>query len=79
VRHLATGAADRFGLRGRGRLTQGAFADIVVIDPEVVIDTATFQDPTSPALGVEHVVVNGVPALVDGRPTGRCPGQALRR
>ena len=79
ARHLATAAAERFGLRDRGRVALGQFADVVVLDPSAVIDTATFQHPKSHALGVRHVLVNGVPALVNGRPTGNRPGRALRR
>jgi N-acyl-D-amino-acid deacylase len=79
VQHLATAAAERFGLRDRGRLAPGMFADLAVIDPERIIDTATFLRPTSTAVGVQHVVVNGVPVLIDGRSTGQRPGRALRR
>ena len=57
----------------------GQFADVVVLDPEAIIDTATFQHPRSLAPGVQHVLVNGEAALVDGVPTGARPGRALRR
>lgn len=79
VRHLSTAAAERFGLSDRGRVAVGQFADVLVLDPVAIIDTATFQHPRSPAVGVQHVLVNGVAALIDGRPTGNRPGRALRR
>ncbi len=79
ARHLSTSAAERFGLSDRGRVAVGQFADVVVLDPGTVIDTATFQRPRSHSLGVQHVLVNGVAALIDGRPTGTRPGRALRR
>jgi len=56
----------------------GRFAD-VVFHPGEVCDRATFEDPKRLAVGIRHVVVNGVPALRDGEPTGELPGRALRR
>ena len=57
----------------------GRFADVVVFHPGEVCDRATFEDPKRLAVGIRHVVVNGVPALRDGEPTGELPGRALRR
>jgi N-acyl-D-amino-acid deacylase len=51
--------AQRFGLDGRGRIREGYYADLVLFDPERIIDLATFSDPTRPAVGIEHVWVNG--------------------
>ena len=76
--HLATRTAERFALADRGRLAPGFAADIAVFDPTGVRDRATYQEPTRLAEGVEHVVVNGVPVLAGGRPTGARPGRALR-
>ena len=56
-----------------------AYADVTVFDPETVADRATFEAPTTPAAGIEHVFVNGRPVWTDGKPTGECPGRALRR
>lgn len=78
IRRLTSLAADELGLRDRGRILPGAFADLVVFDPATVADRATFEDPHQYATGVHHVVVNGVPALLDGRHTGATPGRALR-
>jgi N-acyl-D-amino-acid deacylase len=79
VRHLATAPAERFGLKDRGRIAPGQHGDVVVIDPEAIRDTATFEHPRSLAAGVIHVLVNGVAVLIDNQPTGARPGQAIRR
>ena len=65
--HLSTTAARRFGLADRGSLRVGGRADLVVLDPATVIDRATYDAPRSLATGVQAVLVNGVPALRDGR------------
>ena len=70
--------AERIGLQDRGRIEVGAFADISVFDPAAIIDKATFEDPHQYAEGVRHVLVNGVPALLDGQMTGERPGRVLR-
>ncbi|MBI3516386.1 MAG: D-aminoacylase [Proteobacteria bacterium] len=78
--HKMTGlTAGYFGLRDRGVLRVGAFADVVLFDPATVIDRATFQAPTQPAAGIELVLVNGKPVWRDGAATGARPGRALRR
>ena len=79
--------ARLFGLRDRGRLVEGAFADIVVFDPET-IDSGparrVFDLPgdslrlTAESIGVRRVLVNGVPTIVDGRSTGALAGTVLR-
>jgi N-acyl-D-amino-acid deacylase len=52
---------------------------VVVFDPTSICDAATFEAPKRLAVGVEQVLVNGVPALRDGEPTGALPGRGLRR
>jgi N-acyl-D-amino-acid deacylase len=54
-------------------------ADVVALDPATVRDVATYENPRQPALGVKHVLVNGVEVLRDGRLTQARPGRALRR
>jgi N-acyl-D-amino-acid deacylase len=71
--------AEVFGLAGRGTLKKGNFADIVLFDPETVIDRADFDNPVCPADGIEMVFVNGACVYADGEATGRRPGRALRR
>jgi N-acyl-D-amino-acid deacylase len=71
--------AGRFGLGGRGMVAAGAYADITIFDPATVIDRATFEQPITPAAGIEHVFVNGRPVWAEGKSTGDRPGRALRR
>ncbi|HEY3909865.1 MAG TPA: D-aminoacylase [Stellaceae bacterium] len=79
VRKMTGLPAARFGLSGRGRIAASAYADITVLDPASVIDRATFEEPTTPAAGIEHVFVNGRPVWAEGKPSGERPGRALRR
>ena len=79
VRKMTGLPAARFGLSGRGKVAAGAYADITVFDPATVIDRATFEQPITPAAGIEHVFVNGRPVWAEGKPTGDRPGRALRR
>jgi N-acyl-D-amino-acid deacylase len=71
--------ARQFGLRDRGLIRPGYFADLTIFDPATVIDRATFEDPIQPAAGILSVFVNGVAVWSQGRSTGRRPGRALRR
>jgi cytosine/adenosine deaminase-related metal-dependent hydrolase len=67
------------GARAKGRLTVGADADIVVLDPATITDTATYFDPTRPAIGVRHLFVAGTPVVRDGRLLADAlPGRPLR-
>jgi dihydroorotase/N-acyl-D-amino-acid deacylase len=66
--------AERFGLRGRGRIAEGAKADVVVVDPDVIADRATFADPLAGPVGLHRVIVNGQVVVADGALTGRRPG-----
>ena len=76
--HRMTGAsAQRFRLKDRGEVRQGAFADLVVFDPATVIDTATFMEPETPAAGIDHVLVNGVPVWTAAGHTGAAPGRVV--
>ncbi len=69
--------ADTFGLTDRGRLRSGAFADIVLFDPRQYAERATYEQPTLLASGVRAVLVNGVPAVEEGRLTGAAAGRGL--
>jgi N-acyl-D-amino-acid deacylase len=70
--------ADRAGLADRGRIVEGAVADLVVFDPDTIIDRATFQEPTRAPVGIDEVVVAGQRVLAEGRQVdARRPGQAL--
>lgn len=79
VRKMTSLPADRLGLPERGRIAPGAFADLVVFDPETVEDRATFQDPHQYPAGIPWVVVNGVVTVDDGTFVDVRPGRVLRR
>jgi N-acyl-D-aspartate/D-glutamate deacylase len=70
--------AQILGLRERGQVKEGMFADLVVFDPATIADRATFEAPHQLSTGVRHVFVNGVAVWKDGRHTGAKPGRALR-
>jgi len=78
VRRLSALPAENLGLDRRGRLAPGMFADVVVFDAATIADRATFEKPHQYAVGVRHVLVNGVPVLKDGEHTGATPGRALK-
>ena len=70
--------AGKLGLRDRGILRPGAFADLVAFDPHTVSDRATFEDPHQYPVGIELVVVNGVVTAREGEMTGRLAGRPVR-
>ncbi len=66
-------------MKGKGRIALGADADVTVFDPATVIDRATFESPTTPSAGIPHVIVNGVPVVLDGKLVKEArPGRAVR-
>lgn len=78
VRKMTSLNASKIGIRDRGVLRAGAFADIVVFDPDRIRDRSTYEDPFQYATGVDYVVVNGRVVLDRGEPTSERPGRALR-
>jgi N-acyl-D-amino-acid deacylase len=78
IRRLTGLPATNLGLEGRGFLKPGMYADVVVFDPATIADRATFEKPHQYAVGVRHVLVNGVPVLKGGEHTGALPGRALK-
>ncbi len=79
VRKITSMPADRLGLDGRGRVREGAFADLVLFDPARVADRATWTEPMLYPVGIEMVVVNGSVVVDRGEHTGRLPGRVLRK
>lgn len=77
VRRMTSLPADWFGLDGRGRLEVGAFADLVLFDPDTIREGATYQTPVRPALGITSVFVNGSMVWNENMPTGKRPGTFL--
>jgi N-acyl-D-amino-acid deacylase len=78
VRGLTALPASNLGLRQRGSLAVGNYADIVVFDPATVSDHATYDQPHQYATGVTEVFINGVQVLSGGEHTGATPGRVVR-
>ena len=76
---LSRRPVERFGLGARGRVTEGAVADLVLVDPARVTDRATHEHPTAPATGIDDVLVAGTPVLTGGALTPHLAGAPLRR
>lgn len=77
IRRLTTLPATNLGLKDRGSLKPGMFADVVIFDPATIADRATFEQPHQYSVGVRDVFVNGVHVLKNGEHTGAKPGRAL--
>jgi N-acyl-D-amino-acid deacylase len=75
IHRLSWLPATNLGIRGRGALKQGYYADVVVFDPAKIRDNGTFEKPQQLASGVNDVFVNGVQVLKDGKHTGAKPGR----
>jgi N-acyl-D-amino-acid deacylase len=79
IRSMTSLPATVFGIEDRGVIRPGAFADIVIFDPDALTDTATYTDPQKLAAGVSDVLVNGVPVRLDAAFTDALPGRVLKR
>ena len=79
IRSMTSLPATVFGIAERGVIRPGAYADVVIFDPARVRDTATYAAPQTRAEGVTHVLVNGVPVMLDGRFTDAAPGRVLKK
>jgi dihydroorotase/N-acyl-D-amino-acid deacylase len=79
VRKFTALPAARVGLANRGVIKAGMFADLTIFDPNTVCDRATFVDPVQTSVGIQHVIVNGVPVVRNARITGLRGGRGLRR
>ncbi len=78
VRKMTSLPASRMKLADRGRIAPGLKADLVLFDPQTVIDRSTFEDPRRLAEGIVLVLVNGEAVWSDSKPTGARPGRVLR-
>jgi N-acyl-D-amino-acid deacylase len=78
IRRLTSLPAGNLRIDRRGLLRPGWFADVVVFDPEIIRDHATFEKPHQYSTGVTHVFINGVQVLRDGEHTGAKPGRVVR-
>jgi dihydroorotase/N-acyl-D-amino-acid deacylase len=78
IRKFSALPAQRMRFTDRGVLKQGMWADVVVFDPNTIRDLATFEQPNQLSVGMEYVLVNGVPVIDHGKMTDALPGKVLR-
>ena len=79
IRKMTSLPAQRLGWKDRGVIREGAFADLVLFNPDTVIDRSTYADPAALPIGIEKVFVNGVTVWDNGKPTSARPGLFLSR
>lgn len=78
VRKMTSLPARKIRLRNKGVIAEGYDADIVIFDPDTVLDTNSYDDPRRHPAGIEHVLVNGVFAVEGATLTGARPGRVIR-
>ncbi len=78
IRRMTSLPAAQFGLAGRGSIAPGAWADLVIFEPDGIVDRATYERPFVAAAGIRHVVVNGRAVIRNGEFTRALPGRVLR-
>jgi len=79
IRSMTSLPASVFGIKDRGTIREGAFADVAIFDPARIRDVATYADPHHLAEGMAYVLVNGVIVRDDGKFTDALPGRVLRK
>ena len=77
IKKMTSMNADKIGIKDRGRLRQGMWADIAIFDPTTVIDRATFENPHQYPVGIRYVIVNGAVTVDNERHTGALAGRVL--
>jgi len=79
IRSMTSLPAEKFKLKGRGRIAVGNYADIAVIDLENYYDKATYKNPVQYSTGVKYLIVNGVVSIDDGKLTGKRGGRPNKK
>jgi len=79
IRKMTALPAQKMRFADRGVLKAGMWADVVVFDADRITDVATFEQPNQLSIGMDAVLVNGVPVIKDGKATNALPGKVLRR
>jgi dihydroorotase/N-acyl-D-amino-acid deacylase len=79
IRKMTSLPAAKMRFTDRGVLKEGMWADVVIFDPARVTDKATYENPNQLSVGMDYVLVNGVPVIDDGKATNALPGRVLRR
>lgn len=77
VKKMTSMNADKIGIKDRGRLKEGVFADVTIFDQDRVIDRATFENPHQFPAGIEYVIVNGQVTIDKGQHTGALAGRVI--
>ncbi len=78
IKKMTSMPADKIGLKNRGRITEGHFADIVIFDYEKIKDKATFTEPHQYPDGIPYVIVNGETVISNYEHTGAMPGKVVK-
>jgi len=78
IRKMTALPASKMRFADRGVLKQGMWADVVVFDPATITDKATFEAPNQLSVGMDYVLVNGVPVIAQGKQTDALPGKVIR-
>ncbi|MBI3232237.1 MAG: amidohydrolase family protein [Candidatus Doudnabacteria bacterium] len=79
IKKLTSAPAKKIGLKARGEIKVGNFADLVVFDPDKITDKATYLNPYQYSEGIEYVFVNGRAVISESKVTGQVPGRVLRK
>ena len=79
IRKMTSLPAQRLGLQDRGLIREGNWADMVIFDPDKVIDKATYEQPYQLSEGIPYVIVNGVIVVENGKKNRKSPGRVIRR
>ncbi len=79
IEKMTSMTAKKFGLYGRGQIKVGNFADLVIFDPDEIIDRSTWTAPHQYPEGIPYVIVNGIPVIHEGEHTGALPGRVIRK
>jgi len=78
LKKITSMPAAKMGLKDRGSIQKGNFADIVIFDPQTISDQATYTDSEQYPVGIDYVIVNGKTVVDHGEHTGELPGKALK-
>lgn len=79
IRSMTSLPAEKFKIKGRGKIAVGNYADITIIDLNTIKELGTYKDPAKYPSGFKYVIVNGVVSIDDGKATGNTVGRALKR
>ena len=79
IRSMTSMPAEKFKLKGRGKIAEDYYADIAVVDLDTRADHATYQKPHQYAEGIIHLFVNGTHSIENGKATGNRGGKAAKR